>query len=146
MVKKNGHSLLRGCLDGFFCHSISITHHFKIPHLFGTITQYFSHYLWVLYPSHGAGFFFFFNLFSITEPNEKKKKNRTSKRKKKKKKKKRTESNSQPLRRKEKKKSKVVKRCGWYCLWVLYVCLITILPLSYKLWKLKTAKMCFQFP
>ena len=28
-------------------------------------------------------------------------------------------------------------------LWVPYVCLITILPLSYELWKLKTAKSCF---
>ena len=42
--------------------------------------------------------------------------------------------NSQPKRRKEeKKKSKVVKRDGWYCLWVPYVCLITILLLSYEL-------------
>ena len=27
-----------------------------------------------------------------------------------------------------------------------FVCLITILSLSYELWKLKTTKMCFQFP
>ena len=27
-----------------------------------------------------------------------------------------------------------------------FVCLITILPMSDELWKLKTAKMCFQFP
>ena len=48
---------------------------------------------------------------------------------------------------KEKKKVKRwSKGAAEYCLWVSYVCLITILPLSYKLWKLKTAKMCFQFP
>ena len=91
------------------------------------ITQYFSYYLWVPYLSHCAGFFFFFS-FSITEPSEKKKK----------------EPNCQPGEEREKKKeSKVVKRWGWYCLWVPYVCLITILSLSYELWKLKTAKMCF---
>ena len=30
--------------------------------------------------------------------------------------------------------------------WVPHVCLITKMPLSYELWKLKTAKTCFQFP
>ena len=45
-----------------------------------------------------------------------------------------------------KKKSKVVKSCGWYCLRVPYVYLITKMTLSYELWKLKIAKMCFQFP
>ena len=45
-----------------------------------------------------------------------------------------------------KKKSKVVKNCNWYCLRVPHVCLITKMPLSYELWKLKTYKMCFQFP
>ena len=43
----------------------------------------------------------------------------------------------------KKKKSKVGQKLR---LWVPYVCLITILPLSYELWKLKTAKSCFQFP
>ena len=28
----------------------------------------------------------------------------------------------------------------------LHVMLFTEMPLSYELWKLKTAKMCFQFP
>ena len=28
----------------------------------------------------------------------------------------------------------------------LHVCLITKIPLKTELWKLKTAKMCFQFP
>ena len=38
-----------------------------------------------------------------------------------------------PREERKKKKSKVVKRDGWYCLWVPYVCLITILLLSYEL-------------
>ena len=46
----------------------------------------------------------------------------------------------------EKKKVKVVKSCDWYCLRVPHVCLITKMSLSYELWKLKTAKSCFQFP
>ena len=45
-----------------------------------------------------------------------------------------------------KNKIKVVKSCGWYCLQVPHVCLITKIPLSYELWKLKIAKSCFQFP
>ena len=44
-----------------------ITHHFKILHSFGTITQYFSHYLWALFLSLGATFFFFFP-FSFQYP------------------------------------------------------------------------------
>ena len=54
--------------------------------------------------------------------------------------KKRTEQPTQ-----EKKGKKKSKGATEYCLWVPYVCLITILSLSYELWKLKTAKMCFQF-
>ena len=61
-------------------------------------------------------------------------------------------------RKEKKKKNRIAKKKGkkksqnWskvaagYCLWVPFVCLITILQLSYELWKLKTAKMCFQFP
>ena len=30
--------------------------------------------------------------------------------------------------------------------WVPHMCLITKMPLSYELWKLKTTKRCFQFP
>ena len=41
---------------------------------------------------------------------------------------------------------KKVKSCGWYCLRVPHMCLITKMSLSYELWKLKTAKSCFQFP
>ena len=87
-----------------------VWHHHSI-----SITQYFSHYLWVPYLSLIAGFFFF--LPKPTKPGEKK--------------------------NYIQKWSKVA---AGYCLWVPFVCLITILSLSYELWKLKTAKMCFQFP
>ena len=45
--------------------------------------------------------------------------------------------------RKKKKEESNVKSygCGSF-----HVCLITKMPLSYELWKLKTIKMCFQFP
>ena len=60
--------------------------------------------------------------------------------------KKKKEPNSQPGEEREKKSQKWSKVAAGYYLWVPYVSLITILPLSYELWKLKTAKMCFQFP
>ena len=44
---------------------------------------------------------------------------------------------------KKKKKESKVKSCGYGS---LHMCLITKMPLIYELWKLKTAKMCFQFP
>ena len=62
------------------------------------------------------------------------------------KKEKKKEPNSQPEEEKKKKIQKWSKLVARYCLWVPYVCLITKLPLSYELWKLKIAKMCFQFP
>ena len=98
----------------------SVWHHHSI-----FITQYFSHYLWVPYLSLIAGFFFFF-LPKLIEPSGKKKR-RTNRSKKKK---------------KSQKWSKVV---GIVCE-SFFVCLITILSLNYELWKLKTVKMCFQFP
>ena len=58
---------------------------------------------------------------------------------------KKNKRNNQPRRRKGKKKKKS-KGAAKYYLWVSYVCLIKILSLSYELWKLKTDKMCFQFP
>ena len=76
------------------------------------------------------------------EKREKKPRTDRSERKKKKKKK----SNSQPGEERKKKSQKWSKVAAQYCLWVPYMCLITILLLSYELWKLKTAKMCFQFP
>ena len=79
------------------------------------------------------------------------------KKKEKKKKKPRRDQNSERRRRRKKKKNrtanpgeerkKKVKRLSKgaveYCLWVPYVYLITILSLSYELWKLKIAKICF---
>ena len=65
------------------------------------------------------------------------------KKKRKKKKKKETPSEDRTQEEREKKKvswSKVAVK------WVPHVCLITKMPLSYELWKLKTAKRCFQFP
>ena len=61
-----------------------------------------------------------------------------SERKKKKKKKKKKTQNSQPGEERKKKSQKWSKVTAEYCLWVPYVCLITKLPLSYELWKLKT--------
>ena len=52
-----------------------------------------------------------------------------------------------PMKKERKKKKKrwskvaVVTNSG-----SLHVVLFTEMPLSYELWKLKTAKMCFQFP
>ena len=62
---------------------------------------------------------------------------------KKKEKRKKKPSEDQTSEKEEEKKSQMVKRCAK---WVPHVCLITKIPLSYKLWKLKTAKRCFQFP
>ena len=142
----------------FFHHSISITHHFKIPHLFGTITQYFSHYLWVLYLSLGATFFFFQYHWTQWKKKEKKK----EKRKKKKEKKPKLEGRRRShlvWKEKEKKEDEethapnpVKKKRDGQKLRLksdsesLHVMLFTEMPLSYELWKLKTAKMCFQFP
>ena len=56
-------------------------------------------------------------------------KERRRRRRKKKKKKNRIANRS----RKEKKSQKWLKVAAGYCLWVSYVCLITILPLSYEL-------------
>ena len=75
------------------------------------------------------------------------KKPRTNRSERKKKKKKKKRNPEKPTRRrKEKKSQKWSKVAIGYCLWVPYMCLITILPLSYELWKLKIAKSCFQFP
>ena len=116
-------------------------------------------------PTPISQYSFFFSSTQLTEANikkkkkkltanpgkekKKKKKNTNSqrqprKRKRKKKKKKKNpkptptqekkKPNSQPRKRKEKKKKKS-KGGQKLRLWVPYVCLITILPLSYELWK-----------
>ena len=89
----------------------------------------------------------FFFLPKLTEPSEKKKPEQTEvKEIRRRRRRKEKEKKNRTPKKKGKKKSTVVKSCGWYCCGSLFVCLITILPLSYELWKLKTAKMCFQFP
>ena len=62
------------------------------------------------------------------------------------KKKKKERKNRTTNLEKEKKKSQSGQKLGWYCLRVPHVCLISKMSLSYELWKLKTAKSCFQFP
>ena len=52
-------------------------------------------------------------------------------------------ANEEQWRRKKKKWSKVAADPDNGS---LHVCLITKMPLKIELWKLKTAKMCFQFP
>ena len=131
-LKKKKNKSLRGCLDSFFDYLISITRHSSLnfSHSFGIINQFPSlnifHTICGSIPVSRCSFFFLFVFNTQTHQSFKKKK----------------KTNSQPRKRKKKR----VKSCGWYCLRVSYVCLITILPLSYELWKLKTAKMCFQFP
>ena len=92
---------------------------------------------------------FFFPVPKLIEPSEKKKKkpqNRSNQWKKEEEEKKKKRIEQPTRRRKEKKSQKWSKVMAGYCLWVPYVCLITILPSSYELWKLKIAKMCFSFP
>ena len=98
------------------------------------ITQYFSHYLWAPYLSPDATFFFFFLVPKLTEPNQKKKpehEDRTSERRRRKKKRIKQPTQEKKGKKKVKRWSKVTAE---YCLWVPYVCLITILPFSYELW------------
>ena len=76
-------------------------------------------------------------------------------------KKKKTSEDVHPVKKKGKKKKKrhpvktesrkkgKKKKVSWSKVavkWVLHVCLITKMSLSYELWKLKTAKRCSQFP
>ena len=85
----------------YFHHSISvtqfpalITHHFKIPHPFGTITHLpslnISHTVCGPHTCHSVQLFFFFSIPRNRNPVKKKKKKRTLK--------------TEPKRRKEKKK------------------------------------------
>ena len=120
-----------------FLHSSLITHFFTLiwQHHFYFHHLIFSHYLWVLHLSAGT---FFFSSTQLTEAN--KKKNWTTNPGKEKEKKKKT--NKQPTPTQKKKKSKSGQKLR---LWVPYMCLITILLLSYELWKLKIAKVVFSF-
>ena len=60
-----------------------------------------------------------------------------------KRKKKKNPMKTKPVRKKKKKKVSWLKSA---IEWVPHVCLITKIPLSYELWKLKTAKSCFRSP
>ena len=111
-------------------HLSLITHHSSLnfSHPFGIITQFPSlnifHTICGPIPISQCNFFFsfllFLSFFFFSVPKLTEAKNKLKKKKSK---------GGQKLR-----------------LWVPYVCLIIILPLSYELWKLKTAKSCFQFP
>ena len=142
--------LLRACLDNKksslnFRHSIFITHHSSLithisslithhsslifSHSFGNITFIFiTQFFHTIHRSHTCQpVQFFFLSTQLTEANILKKKKKPE----------------QPTQEKKKKMSKGGQKLR---LWVPYVCLITIFPLSYELWKLKTAKSYFQFP
>ena len=119
-----------------------ITHHSSLkilqlptPHLFGTITHLSSLNIFQLFvgliPITWCSFYFFFFFLrlpipKLTEPNEEKKKKKTH----------RTQWG-------KKKESKVAVDLTSGS---LNACLITEMPLKTELWKLKTHKMCFQFP
>ena len=135
-------------------HLVFITHHLllsfhhlslKTPHPVWhhhslVITQYFSIICCPIpVPCVAFTLFFFLQPPVLTEPNEKKiiVKIKTKLTEPKKKKKGRTED------RTVKKKNSKVKSCGCGS---LHICLIIKMSLSYELWKLKTVKMCFQFP
>ena len=93
--------------------------------------------------SAAFSFFIFSFLFSVpklTESSEKKKKKKKNQPRKKKINNRTTNPEKKKNEKKESKSGQKLRQ------WVPYVCLITILPLSYELWKLKTAKSCFQFP
>ena len=113
----------------FFCHSIFVTHHSKIPCLFGTITHFPSlnifHTICESHTCHPMHFFFFL-VPKLTEPSEKKQKQ--------KKKPKTWRSNQWKKKKKSKggQKLRLSTVCG-----SPFVCLITIFSLSYELWKLR---------
>ena len=130
------------CFFFFFHHSISVTHHLLLITLNTTSVWHnysiFFHTICGPHICRCSFFFFFFQVPKLTKPSEKKKTriDRIIERNEKKEKKK--ELNSQPgEERKKKVKSGQKLRLGtvWYCLWVHYMCLITILLLSYELWK-----------
>ena len=122
-----------------FRHSSLVTlkyHVYLIPSLTSHHSIFFTLFVGPYLSPDAAFFFLFSSIPKLTEPSEKKKK------KKKKKKKPKTDRTSERRRKKKKKRianpeeereKKKVKGAIEYCLWVLYVCLITILPLSYEL-------------
>ena len=138
---------VRSCLVCFFFHHSSlitlnttpIWHHYSI---------FFTLFVGPI-PVTRCSFFFFFqypNSPNLVKKKKKKPQNRSNQWKKEEEEKKKKRIEQPTRRRKEKKSQKWSKVMAGYCLWVPYVCLITILSSSYELWKLKIAKMCFSFP
>ena len=149
-------------LKYYVCLALSFTSHPSI---------YF-HTIYGTHTCHSGQLFFFFSLVSKpTEPSEKKKKKKNPEHEDRTNERRRNPEQTKPVKKKipqnslnqwkkkgkknwivksgeeRKKKVKRWSKCATgYCLWVPYVCLITILSLNYKLWKLKIAKICFQFP
>ena len=142
-----------------------ITHHFKIPYPFGTITHLPSLNIFnTVYGPHICHSMqpFFFPIPKLTEPKKKEKKwTQWKKKKKKERKKERTQpmENSERRRKKKRKRKKEPnqrrqwrrKKKKWSKVAAnldsgsLYVCLITKMPLKTELWKLKTVKCIFSF-
>ena len=127
-----------------------ITHHFKILHLFGTITQLPSlnifHTVCRPYICHSVQLFSFF-FYQYLETRKKKRPNPGEERKERKKKKsKKTQGRPNPGEKKKKKQTGQKVRLS-YDQWVPHVCLITKISLSYELRKFlkKKPKMYFQF-
>ena len=135
---------IRGCLDSFFYHLIFITLHVKYhvclaPSLTSHHSIFFTLFVGPI-PVTSADFsFFFFQYPNSLNPVEKKKtKPEQTELVKKRKKKNRT---ANP--RKKKHIIEWTKDGQKLRLWIPYVCLITILPLSYELWKLKNNQKLF---
>ena len=134
-------------MDSFFYHLIFITLHVKYhvclaPSLTSHHSIFFTLFVGPI-PVTSAAFSFFFFSTQTPKPSGKKNQTRTNRTSEEKKKKKNRTANP----RKKKTHYWVNKKGGQKLrLWIPYVCLITILPLSYELWKLKTTFGCFQFP
>ena len=148
-------------MDSFFLslnfhHSSFIIHHLKYyiclaPSLISHHSIFFTLFVGPIPVTRYN--FFFFSIPKFTEPSEKKKKNPKQTEPVKERRRKIiiiiiiiTEQPTRRIKEKKKKSQKWSKVAAGYYLWVPYVCLITILSLSYELWKLKTTKICFQFP
>ena len=124
-----------------FRFSFFITHHssLKIPYPFGTITHLSSlnifHTVCGPQTCHSMQFFFFF--FNPQYPNSP---NSVKKKEKKKERKNPVSERRNPMKKNGSKGAADLTSGS------LHVCLIRKIPLKTELWKLKTAKMCFQFP
>ena len=144
--------LFRPCMDAYFSslnfrHSSLITY-FKILHPFGTITQYFSHYLWAPCLSLDAVFFFFFFLLLRNLNQKKKKKDHRTQWKKKKKRKKKEEEHPRPNPGKKRKtpetEPRKKKRVDWSKgaakLWLVRPPCVFNYKNVIELWVMKTEK------